>query len=153
VSIIEAYLEIIPGPNWSRLTGAGGTPNTDPRRPSADALPRITVTLGNASGAPLPGTTVPAHGQLVLTVDLDGTAAQWDSGGVAGVQGIELWLDGRIIAGLPTASDGPGVGGRYVISVGLRGLTPGPHVFDIREFGPNGAGRPQSQLQNFVIDS
>lgn len=150
VSIVESYLEITPGPNWSPPPQTGDQ-DTDPRRPAPDALPTVGVTLGNASGAPLATTTVPGQGTLVLIVELDASIAQWDSGGVAGVQGFELWLDGRRIASLPTAADGPGVGGRYPISIALRGLTRGPHVFDVREFGPNGAARPTSLLRNFSI--
>ena len=151
VGIIESYLEITPGPGWVPGQRGGTPPNTDPRRPAPDALPTITAMLGNTSGA-LVDTVAPA-GQLVLTVELSAATSQWDSGGVAGVQGLELWLDGRIVAGVPTAADGAGVGGRYVISIAPRELAIGPHVFDIREFGPNGAARPTSLLRNFVVGS
>jgi hypothetical protein len=148
VAILESYLEITPGPGWSPGP-PDSPPNTDPRRPSADALPAITAALANTAG--VPQDTLPQQGQLILTVELSAAIAQWDSGGVAGVQGIELWLDGRLVAGLPTAAEGPGLGGQYVISLALRDLPAGPHVFDIREFGPNGAARPTSLLKNFAV--
>jgi hypothetical protein len=150
VSIVESYLEITPGPSWTPPPRAR-VPDTDPRRPAADSLPAVEVTLGNSAGVPLASAVLPAQGTLVLMVDLDASSAQWDSGGVAGVQGVELWLDGRLVAGLPTAADGPGLGGRYSFSIALHGLGRGPHVFDVREFGPNGAARPTSLLRNFVI--
>jgi hypothetical protein len=150
VSIVESYLEITPGPSWTPPPRSGAH-DTDPRRPAPDALPAVEVTFGNASGAPLTSSELPAQGTLVLTVNLDAATAQWDSGGVAGVQGIQLWLDGRLVAALPTAAEGPGLGGRYAFSIGLHGLGHGPHVFDVREFGPNGAARPTSLLRNFVI--
>jgi hypothetical protein len=150
VGILESYLEITPGPGWVPGQRGDTVPNTDPRRPAPDALPVITAGLGNTAGTLVE--SVPQQGQLVLTVELSAASAQWDSGGVAGVQGIELWLDGRIIAGLPTAADGAGVGGRYVISVALREVSIGPHVLDIREFGPDGAARPTSLLRNFVVE-
>jgi hypothetical protein len=150
VSIVESYLEITPGPSWTPPPQSGPH-DTDPRRPATDALPAVEVTFGNASGAPLTSSVLPAQGTLVLMVDLNAATAQWDSGGVAGVQGIELWLDGRLIAALPTAADGPGLGGSYSFSIALHGFGHGPHVFDVREFGPNGAARPTSLLRNFVI--
>jgi hypothetical protein len=148
VGIMESYLEITPGPDWAPGEQPDRAPNTDPRRPAADALPAISAVLTNTSGAPLQ--SVPQEGQLVLTIDLSAATAQWDSGGVAGVQGIELWLDGRIIAGIPTASEGAGVGGRYVISIAPRQVPLGPHVFDIREYG---ATQPTSLLRNFAVES
>jgi hypothetical protein len=150
VSVVESYLEITPGPGWSPPAQANPA-DTDPRRPAPDALPKIELGLGNAAGTPLTTTTVPAQGQMVLTVTLNASSAQWDSGGVAGVPGFELWLDGRIAAGVPTAAEGLGVGGRYRIALTLSAMRPGPHVLEVREFGPNGAGRPVSLLRNFVI--
>ncbi len=150
VSVVESYLEITPAPTWTPPPRSR-VRDTDPHRPAPDALPAVEATFGNASGAPLASSVLPAQGTLVLTVDLDASTAQWDSGGVAGVQGVELWLDGHLIAGLPTAAEGPGLGGRYTFSIALRGLGRGPHVFDVREFGDDGALRPTSLLRNFVI--
>jgi hypothetical protein len=151
VSVVESYLEITPRPPYTEVRGTDRASDTDPRRPVLDALPKVGLTLGNAAGAPLPTPVVPAVGQLVLTVNLDATIAQWDSGGVAGVQGFELWLDGRMVAGVPTAADGPGLGGRYVLSMAVAGLGHGPHVLEVREYGPNGAAPPTSLLRNFEI--
>jgi hypothetical protein len=105
--------------------------------------------LANTSGVPV--ASMPRQGQLVITIELSAAIAQWDSGGVAGVQGFEPWLDGRIIAGVPTAADGAGVGGRYVLSIAVQELPVGPHVLDVREYGPNGAARPTSLLRNFAV--
>jgi hypothetical protein len=149
-TVVESYLEITPGPSWSAQ--AQLTPHaTDPRRPEADALPAVELTMGNSAGATLPDETVPPRGQLVLTVALDASVAQWDSGGVAGVQGFELWLDGRLAAGVPTAADGPGLGGSYVVSLALTAVTPGPHVLEVRELGSDRGARPVSLLRNFVV--
>lgn len=146
VAITESYLEITPGPGWTSGSPPDSAPETDPRGPIADALPTITATLANPAGAAVQ--SMPHHAQLVLTVELAAAVAQWDSGGLAGVQGIELWLDGHLIAGLPTAAEGPGVGGTYVFSIALRNLTVGPHVLDIREFGPT---QPASLLRSFAV--
>ncbi|MFL6144766.1 MAG: hypothetical protein ACJ72N_23235 [Labedaea sp.] len=148
-TVVESYLEITPGPSWS--PGQLTPHDTDPRRPASDALPAVQLTMGNAGGAPLPDATVPPRGQLVLTVALDASVAQWDSGGVAGVQGFELWLDGRLAAGVPTAADGPGLGGSYAVSLALTAVTQGPHVLEVRELGSDPATRPVSLLRNFVV--
>jgi len=96
--------------------------------PLPDALPTVGAVLGNAGGKPLSSTTVPRRGQLVLTVTLEPARVQWDTGRVAGVQGLQVRMDGALIAGIPTAADGPGVGGRYALSVALGRLTFGAHT-------------------------
>ncbi|HEU5475294.1 MAG TPA: fibronectin type III domain-containing protein [Actinophytocola sp.] len=148
LNVVESYLEITPGPDWKPPDRPRGR-YTDTRAATPDALPDLDLVFGDAAGTPLPSTTVAPRGQLVLTVRLDGRITQWDSGGVAGVRGFELWLDGRIAAALPTATDGDGVGGEYQIALGLADLDPGPHVLEVREYGPS--PRPASLLRNFVI--
>jgi hypothetical protein len=148
VSVVESYLEITPGPDWVPHPQPNQS-STDPQRPAGDALPKVDLTLGNAAGTPLPSTSVPAQGQIVITVNLDAASAAWASGGVAGVQGFELWLDGHLAAALPTAAEGPGLGGRYPVSLALSGLAPGPHVLEIREFGPYPT--PVSLLRDFAV--
>ncbi|MGQ0837795.1 hypothetical protein [Actinokineospora sp.] len=144
----ESYLEITPAP------AAGPQTTTQPRRtdrerPTRDALPTSTVDLGDSAGAPLPASTVAPVGRLVVSVVLDGSAAQWDTGSVAGVQGFQLWLDGRIAAGVPTSIDGPSAGGRYVIPLSLTDSTPGKHVLEVRVFGVDGS--QSSLLESFTV--
>jgi hypothetical protein len=147
VSVLESYLEITPGPQWTAHPQPNQS-NTDPRRPAPDALPKVDLTMTNSSGNPLPSTTVRGQGQVILAIDLNAANAQWDSGGVAGVQGFELWLDGHIAAALPTAADGPGLGGHYPVSLALSGISPGPHILEVREFGPE---QPVSLLRDFAV--
>jgi hypothetical protein len=144
-SLLETYLEITPGPGWS-------APAPDVPRPPRlrDALPAIVAELANAAGQPLQSTTVPRRGQLVLNVVLRPEHAQWDTGAVAGVQGLQVRLDGSLIASIPTAADGPGVGGTYALSVAMGGLSYGPHAIEVREYGM-GSERPVSALLNFVV--
>jgi hypothetical protein len=148
MEVRESYLEIAPGPGWTGRTRPEAR-YTDARGSVPDALPAVDLVLGTGAGTPLPGTTAPAQGKLVLTVRLDAAVAAWDTGGVAGVRGFELWLDGRIVAALPTAADGPGLGGVYPISLGLGGLAAGEHVLEVREFGSD--QRPVSLLRNFAV--
>ncbi|GLZ36728.1 hypothetical protein Acsp05_03530 [Actinokineospora sp. NBRC 105648] len=132
----ESYLEITSGGAVDvRPSGAART------RPEADALPVATTSLSDSSGAP----RLTAGARLVLTVTLNGTAAQWDTGGLEGVQGFQVWLDGRLAAGLPTAG---AAGGRYTF--GLGALPMGPHAAETRVFGV--AGSQSSTLTPFTIE-
>jgi hypothetical protein len=144
-SLQETYLEITPGPGWTQPP-----PEVREPPPLPDALPSVGAVLGNAAGKPLSSTTVPRRGQLVLTVTLEPSYAQWDTGRVAGVQGVEVRLDGALIAGIPTAADGPGLGGRYALSIALGGLTFGAHTIEVREYGLRDE-HPVSALLNFAV--
>ncbi|MGX7827839.1 hypothetical protein ACTG9Q_22390 [Actinokineospora sp. 24-640] len=141
--VLESYLEIEPG--------AGATFPTEPRRaffPVVDALPATTVTLGDSAGKPLAGATAAPQGRLVLDVRLDGRAAQWDTGTLAGVIGFEVRLDGRLVAAVPTAVDGPSPGGDYAVALALGGLAQGGHVLETRVLGP---GVSSSTMSRFRI--
>ncbi|HEY0451655.1 fibronectin type III domain-containing protein [Actinophytocola sp.] len=146
VSLLETYLEITPTPSWAQTE-----PPSISRPELPDGLPVVGVVLGNAAGEPLDSTTVPRRGQLVLDVTLDAATAQWDTGAVAGVQGLQVRLDRALIAGVPTAADGPGVGGRYAVSIAVGRLAVGPHTIEVREYGTDGRERPFSALLNFVV--
>lgn len=149
VTVLECYLEITPGPGWRGPDPAAG--QDAQRRPPADALPTVRLTLSDSAGE-LSTPTTPVRDELLLTVTLDATVAQWDSGAVAGIQGFELWLDGHLIAGVPTAAEGPGVGGRYTVPVFVSGLASGSHVIEVRELGHDGAAHPASLLSSFVVE-
>jgi hypothetical protein len=144
-TLLETYLEITPAPGWSPPAAAATRPQDLP-----DALPVVRAVLGNAAGKPLASTTVPRRGQLVLDVTLEPAHAQWDTGSVGGVQGLQVRLDGALIAGIPTNADGPGVGGRYKVSIAVGGLEFGAHSMEVREYGVRGEN-PVSALLNFVV--
>ncbi|MBC6451174.1 fibronectin type III domain-containing protein [Actinokineospora xionganensis] len=107
-------------------------------RATRDALPIVSIELGDSGGVPMPAPTVSPQGRLVVTVRLAGERSQWDTGAVAGVQGFQLWADGRMLAGLPTSDGGPSPGGTYTIPLSLNGFTPGRHVLEVRVIGVNG---------------
>jgi hypothetical protein len=132
VALAESYLEITPGPGWVPRSAA---PPDRASTPSDDLLPAIEPRLSDAAGDPLPDDTTPGQGQIVLTVALTGMATQWDTGGVAGVRGLQVRLDGRLVAGIPTDTDGPAAGGEYAMSIAVAGLTTGQHSLEIREYG------------------
>ncbi len=145
VQLVESYLEITPGPGWV-------PPSTEPPdrvpTPAEDPLPAIEPRLANAAGEPLPDDTAPAEGQLVLTVALSGASTQWDTGGAAGVHGVQVRLDGRLVAGIPTDADGPTVGGEYAMSIAVAGLTAGRHSLEIRAYGET---EIDSRLHYFTV--
>lgn len=128
--VLESYLEVVPTPGAPVPT----PPRSNRVPPGRDALPVPALLLSDPAGVPLAG---PEDGGVVLTAVLDGQAAQWDTGSIGGVQGVELHLDGAPVAGLPTSADGPGAGGRYVFP--LTGLTRGGHVVELRVVGEDGA--------------
>jgi hypothetical protein len=143
--LLETYLEITPESGWSPPA-----PRSERWPDLPDALPVVRPVLGNAAGVPLESTTVPRRGQLVLTVSLEPERAQWDTGAVGGVQGVEVRLDGALVAGNPRAADGPGVGGRYAVSMAVRGFRKGDHTIEVREYGTR-SDRPVSALLNFAV--
>jgi len=85
VSVLESYSSSPParaGPH----NHPGSPRNIDPRPPRPGTACRSWAShLGNASGAPLTSTEIAGQGQLVLTVSLDPSAAQWAGTGIAGV--------------------------------------------------------------------
>ncbi|GAB3449552.1 fibronectin type III domain-containing protein [Actinophytocola sediminis] len=144
--VVEAYLEITPTPAWAEPapTPAPAAPDTP------DGQPTVTLTLADAAGEPLPSRRLPAFGQVVLTVRLDAAAAQWDTGAVAGVQGLEVYLDGKLIAAMPTDADGPGVGGSYALPIALGGIRPGDHAIEVKQYGTK--RESQSARVDFTVE-
>ncbi|WP_133794659.1 fibronectin type III domain-containing protein [Actinokineospora alba] len=143
VVVQESYLELSvatpPPPDSSR--GAD--------RASRDALPTLSIELGDSGGVPMPAPTVTPQGRLVVTVRLAGERSQWDTGAVAGVQGFQLWADGRMVASLPTSIGGPSPGGTYSIPLSLNGFTSGRHVLEARVIGVD--GDRTSVLESFTV--
>ncbi|RZS44995.1 hypothetical protein EV193_101879 [Herbihabitans rhizosphaerae] len=126
--IEHASLELTGEPG----AGAVPAPPTPPVPPPPPAVARPEPVLLDAAGMPVdPGRSVPP-GRLLLDVTMDAAASRRAGAAVAGLAGIEVWLDGRHLAGLPTTADGPGVGGRWRIALNTVGLVPGPHSIEVR---------------------
>ncbi|PWW50236.1 hypothetical protein [Actinokineospora spheciospongiae] len=62
---------------------------------------------------------------------------------------MELFLDGRLTAAIPTTADGPGTGGTYAIPIALTALTPGRHSVELRLSGVDGS--TTSTLRHFDL--
>lgn len=145
VRLVETYLEITPATEGPPLDLKRG------RRPGPDMLPSIDAVLTDSAGVPLTSAVIPRSGQVLLAVGLDASSNQWETGSIGGVQGFQVWLDGQLIAAMPTRTDGPGLGGRHVLSMATGGLTRGAHVMEVREYAMDGTERPVSAVLNFTI--
>jgi hypothetical protein len=122
------------------LTGEGlGTPVTRPAGPPlarpVPALAVPAVAVYDAAGQPLPQLENVPRGRLVLEVTADAAAAQRLTGAVAGLAGIEVSLDGKQLAGIPTAAEGPGIGGRWRIALNTTEIPPGSHNLQVTAIG------------------
>jgi hypothetical protein len=147
VRLVETYLEITPV--------AGGRPPSLDLKPGReqgeDMLPSIDAVLSNVTGEPLTSAVIPRNSQVVLVIRLDASSNQWETGSIAGVQGFQVWLDGQLMAALPTRTDGPGVGGQHALAIATGALAKGAHVMEVREYGMDGAERPASAVLNFTV--
>lgn len=145
--ILGAYLEVQPLPGVPlRLPSATGG-LVRPATP--DAIPYPTVRLLDNDENQL--TTTTRGSRMLVDVDLDRIGGQLDSGSIGGIAGFELWMDNRRIAGLPTAIDGPGLGGQYEISVSTARLEPGPHFLELRVIPSDPDRRRSSRLASFTV--
>jgi hypothetical protein len=140
-TISDTYAEITPGPQWTPPPPAPVAPVA--ARPP-DKLPVLSAYVANGLGTRT--ATAPSRETWLLIIDLDGGPAQWETGGLAGVRGLEVRLDGNLIAALPTATNGPGVGGRYVLAVNPGRLLAGPHTIEARELPATPGRDPISVL-------
>lgn len=103
------------------LTAPPAPPSTRRLAPAVAAQP-----LDAAGQVPEPARPLP-RGRMVLDVQLHGEPAN-----LAGLAGIELWLDGERIATVPTARGVPAVGGRHRFGIRTAALAPGPHAVVVR---------------------
>ena len=114
-------------------------------------LPIPNVDLRNAAGEELvPGAPV-ERGRLVLDVALDGLTGQRVTGQAGGIAGIQVLLDNKVVAGLPTTRDGPAVGGTYRFGMATNALSPGRHVVEVRVYGTELGTRSRQIWINFNL--
>ncbi|WP_156755164.1 fibronectin type III domain-containing protein [Actinokineospora pegani] len=123
--VLSASIELVPLPGAvSPLAGSG----TDgPLSRSAPLPPRPSARFLNAEGVALPAAEPVPRGRLIVEVGADGAVP----GDLAGLAGIEVRLDGELLAGVPTAVDGPGTGGTWRIALPTSGLATGGHALRV----------------------
>ena len=147
VRLVETYLQVVPAAGWTPPS----TELEEPRPPGADVLPSVDAVLCNSAGEPLTSAVVQPRGQIVLKVNLDASTSQWETGTIGRIQGFQVWLDGELLAGVPTRVDGPGLGGQHALSIAVGGLARGAHVLEVREYAMTGDDRPVSAVLNFSV--
>jgi len=108
-----------------RLADPPPAPATDPAAPAVRVQVLDTDGQRPRSGRPLP------RGHLLVDLRVDAAGAQ-RLGPVTGLAGIELALDGRRIAAVPTALEVPAIGGTHRVTVRTVDLAPGPHTVTAR---------------------
>ena len=102
-----------------------------PSRFTGAVAPAVRMQVLDAAGErPAPGRPF-VRGRLVVDVRVDGRAGQ-RRGTLAGLAGIELWLDGQRMAAVPTAHGVPAVGGTHRFGLRTAGLAVGPHTLAVR---------------------
>ena len=102
-----------------------------PAPPAGRAAPEVRVQVLDASGRrPEPGRPL-VRGPMVVEVRVDGADGKRRRP-LAGLAGIELWLDGQRIAAVPTARGVPAVGGVHRFLVRTAELPAGPHTVAAR---------------------
>lgn len=125
----------------------GPTPTGDRHR-----LAQLGAELLNAAGEKLvAGTPVP-RGRAVLAVQLDGLAGQRETGQLGGIAGIEVRLDGRLVAGLPTVADSGAAAGEYKFGLSLADLSAGGHAIEVRVLGVESGARPRNLRVDFQVE-
>jgi hypothetical protein len=107
--------------------------------------------LLDASGTPIPQLQDVQRGRLVLDVSADALTAQRATGAVAGLAGVEVSIDGKALAGIPTAAEGPGVGGDWRLALNTTDLSPGTHSIQVSAIGVDPNTASAVTYASFVI--
>lgn len=120
-------------------SGAGvrngtGTPVQSRVGQQGPQLAGMNAQVLNASGVAPPGGAPLPRGRAVLVVTMDGVGTEQATGEIAGLAGFVVTLDTEELVGVPTAVDGPGLGGTWDIAFDTAGLSSGPHTVDVKSF-------------------
>jgi hypothetical protein len=101
----------------------------------------------DASGQTVPEGAAVQRGRMVFDLVLEGQPGV----PLAGLAGFSVRVDDDRVAVVPTASGGPGIAGRYRFALNTGGLSPGPHMIEVRLFGTSGETRPTSAYIPFLV--
>ncbi|HEU5470833.1 MAG TPA: hypothetical protein VFV67_09280 [Actinophytocola sp.] len=145
--VLSAELELTGEDRPAPPDRAGNRPLPRPR----PVLAEPDAVLLDGGGTPIPVTRDAPRGRLVVEVTTDAAGAQQRSGAVAGLAGIEISLDRTPLAGIPTAADGPGIGGRWRIAIDTSRLAAGSHTIQVLAVGTDPATAFAVSYIGFVL--
>jgi hypothetical protein len=130
----HAQLELVPDPAHPVIFATTTTESLQRPRPVL-AVP--TGALLDASGRKIEGRLPSPQGRVVLDISLAGT------GELAGLAGIEVRVDDKRIAGIPTNRDGPGIAGHWRLALNTASVATGVHELELRAVSADGVSSPQ----------
>ncbi|XVS64709.1 hypothetical protein ACQPYE_01185 [Actinosynnema sp. CA-299493] len=110
-------------------------------------LARVDGRVLDASGQTVPEGAAVQPGRMVFDLALEGRTGVR----LAGLAGFSVRVDDDRVAVVPTASGGPGVAGKYRFALTTSGLSPGPHMIEVRLFGTSAETRPTSAYIPFFV--
>jgi hypothetical protein len=146
--VVHADLELTPVPGATQERRDQRRQTSLPLRPLA--APPVAA-LRTAAGNPLPEGEAMPRGRAVLDVRLDGPGGQQSTGDLAPLAGIEVLLDGRLIATLPTDAEGPGVAGNWRFSIDMSRLAAGPHTIEARSVAVDPTIKEGASFTSFLV--
>ncbi|MET0135397.1 MAG: fibronectin type III domain-containing protein [Kibdelosporangium sp.] len=100
-------------------------------------LAMVAGALLNAAGEKIENGRASPRGRVVLEVTATG------QGPLAGLAGIEVWVDNRRVAGLPADREGPGVTGKWRLALNAGTLQPGVHNLELKAISTEDGTSPQ----------
>jgi hypothetical protein len=139
----HAELELIPDPAHPAV--AASTAPEPVQRPKP-VLATAGGMLLDASGSKIENGKSPS-GRVVLEITMTG------SGPLAGLAGVEVWVDTKRIAGIPANRDGPGVAGKWRLALNTSAFEPGVHVLEVKGISTDGIASPQFASMAWQIPS
>jgi hypothetical protein len=130
----HADIELVPDPAHP-VTALTSEPQQIERpRP---VLATATAVLLDAAGGKIEDGKTSPTGRVVLEIALDG------AGPMAGLAGVEIWVDDKRIAGIPTNHDGPGIGGHWRVALNTGSFQPGIRNLQLKLISTDGISQPQ----------
>jgi len=147
--IVHASIELTAPP--TAVSPASGTGIEEPLAGPRPALARPSARFFDAAGKPIAEEGEVPRGRLVLEVVADARAGQRIAGEVSGLAGVEVYLDGDQIAGIPTTKNGPGIGGSWRLAVNTAGLGQGKHTVEIKTVGVDPRSAFAVTYAHFVV--
>jgi hypothetical protein len=130
----HADIELIPDPAHPVTSLTAEAEPIDRPRP---VLATATAVLLDAAGGKIENSTASPRGRVVLDIALDG------SGIMAGLAGVEIWVDDKRIAGLPANHDGPGITGHWRVALNTGSFAPGVRNVELKLISVDGGTQPQ----------